>query len=127
MEKKFRVYAIKNGIVDTYREVLASSKEEAINKSFTEEEYLETGYPSIYMDIEAVERSDKDDMWFQRLWGRREKSFADLEGSSEKLPRGRSGKGYVAVHRQVRFLQWIAGNVRARSPDRRWIRRIYSK
>ena len=62
MEKKFRVYAIKNGIVDTYREVLASSKEEAINKSFTEEEYLETGYPSIYMDIEAVERSDKDDM-----------------------------------------------------------------
>ena len=55
MEKKFRVYVIQGGIVDTYREVMASSKEDAINKAFTEEEYLETGYPSIYMGIEAVE------------------------------------------------------------------------
>ena len=62
MKKKFRVYVKKDGIVDTYRDVMASSKEEAINKAFTEEEYLETGYPSIYMDIEAVERSDIDDM-----------------------------------------------------------------
>ena len=55
-EKKFRVY-VKNsvGIVDTYREVMASSEEEAIDKAFPEEEYRETGYPSIYMDIEAVE------------------------------------------------------------------------
>ena len=53
--KKFRVYAIKNGIIDSFKEVLASSKEEAINKAFTEEEYLDTGYPYIYMDIEAVE------------------------------------------------------------------------
>ena len=53
--KKFRVYAIKNGIIDSFKEVLASSKEEAINKAFTEEEYLDTGYPYIYMDIEAIE------------------------------------------------------------------------
>ena len=58
MENKFRVYAIKNGVVDTYRDVSASSKEEAIKKAFTEEEYLETGYPYIYMDIEAVEIYD---------------------------------------------------------------------
>ena len=50
-EKKFRVYAIKDGIVDTYREVFASSEEEAVDKAFTEEEYRETGYPPIYMDI----------------------------------------------------------------------------
>ena len=55
IEKKYRVYAIKDGIVDTYREVIASSEEEAIDKAFTEREYRETGYPSIYMDIEAVE------------------------------------------------------------------------
>lgn len=55
MEKKFRVYVKKDGIIDTYREVMASSKEEAINKAFPEEEYLETGYPYIYMDIEVVE------------------------------------------------------------------------
>ena len=55
MEKKFRVYVMREGIVDTYRDVMASSKEDAINKAFTVEEYLETGYPSIYMDIEAVE------------------------------------------------------------------------
>ena len=54
MEKKFRVYAIKNGVIDTFREVLAPSKEEAINMAFTEEEYLETGYPSIDMNIEVV-------------------------------------------------------------------------
>ena len=53
--KRFRVYAIKDGIVSTYRDVFASSKEDAISKAFTEEEYLETGYPSVYMDIEAVE------------------------------------------------------------------------
>ena len=55
--EKFRVYAIKDGVIDTFREVMASSKEEAINVAFTEEEYLETGYPSIYMDIEVVEGS----------------------------------------------------------------------
>lgn len=54
-EKKFRVYAIKDGIVDTYREVFASSAEEAIDKAFPDEEYRETGYPPVYMDIEAVE------------------------------------------------------------------------
>ena len=57
MEKKFRVYVMRKGIVDTYREVLASSKEDAINRAFTEEEYIETGYPSIYMELEVVESS----------------------------------------------------------------------
>ena len=49
---------MQEGIVSTYREVLASSKEEAISKAFTEEEYMETGYPSIYMNLEAVELPD---------------------------------------------------------------------
>ena len=57
MEKKFRVYVVEDGIVSTYRDVLASSKEDAINRAFSEEEYLETGYPSIYMELEVVESS----------------------------------------------------------------------